>query len=301
MPAIATFPAIVDADSDHKTEARESEQHEGGKAHLLEAMRRERFLAQRHGFQYGIPKQAFTARLPRCAHPRRWPPPRVGEPPASLARPGPRFRAYGVSSDRSPSTRKLTLPAPRSATPTPMAGRLTSVAAEPHGLIVAGAASGGLWVSTNNGRSFVSVFDSQPTQSIGAVALDTTTTPSTIYVGTGEGNNSIDSLYGAGMFKSTDLGQTWTSLGPPEPSIAAAFTSIAIDTTTTPGTRGFLPEPPAASAGAGPTRESSRPTQQGGTVVFRRWRQDLDSLSRIGFRQLRSDRDGSRLHAPPMT
>ena len=55
----------------------------------------------------------------------------------------------------------------------------------------------------------------QPTQAIGAVALDTTTTPSTIYVGTGEGNGSIDSLYGAGIFKSANLGQTWTSLDNP--------------------------------------------------------------------------------------
>ena len=66
-------------------------------------------------------------------------------------------------------------------------------------------------MSTDNGLSFVSAFDSQPTQAIGAVALDTTTTPSTIYVGTGEGNNSIDSLYGAGIYKSTDLGQTLDS------------------------------------------------------------------------------------------
>ena len=102
----------------------------------------------------------------------------------------------------------------------PMTGRLTSVAADATGLIVAGAASGGLWVSTNNGGSFASVFDSQPTQAIGAIALDTTTNPSTIYVGTGEGNNSIDSLYGSGIFRSTDLGQHWTPLGPPERSTA---------------------------------------------------------------------------------
>ena len=38
---------------------RESEQAEGGQAHREEAMQRERFLAARHGFQYGIPKQAY--------------------------------------------------------------------------------------------------------------------------------------------------------------------------------------------------------------------------------------------------
>ncbi len=116
-----------------------------------------------------------------------------------------------------------------------MTGRITSVAADATGLIVAGAASGGLWVSTNAGASFTSVFDGQPTQAIGAIALDTTTSPSTIYVGTGEGNNSLDSLYGAGFFKSTDLGADWTPLAN---GIFGntSFTSLAIDTTTTPGT-----------------------------------------------------------------
>ena len=118
---------------------------------------------------------------------------------------------------------------------TAMTGRITSIAADATGLIVAGAASGGLWVSTDDGNSFASAFDQQPTQAIGAVALDSTTVPSTIYVGTGEGNNSIDSMYGAGMFKSADLGQTWTALGTPGQFDRAAFSSLAIDTKTTPG------------------------------------------------------------------
>ena len=105
---------------------------------------------------------------------------------------------------------------------------------------MAGAASGGLWVSTNSGASFTSVFDSQPTQAIGAIALDTTTSPSTIYVGTGEGNGSIDSLYGSGLFKSTNLGQTWTPVGPTGTFDHASFTSLAIDTSTTPGTPAHL-------------------------------------------------------------
>ncbi len=120
--------------------------------------------------------------------------------------------------------------------PVTMTGRITSVAADNTGLIVAGAASGGLWLSTNNGSNFTSVFDSQPTQAIGAIALDTTTTPSTIYVGTGEGNGSIDSLYGNGLYKSSDLGQTWISLGPAGTFDHGAFTALALDVTTTPGT-----------------------------------------------------------------
>jgi hypothetical protein len=115
-----------------------------------------------------------------------------------------------------------------------MTGRVTSVAADAKGVIVAGTASGGLWVSTNNGQSFNSEFDSEPTEAIGAVALDTTTTPSTIYAGTGEGNGSIDSLYGEGIYKSTNLGSSWTPLASGTFD-QTAFTSLAIDTVTTPG------------------------------------------------------------------
>jgi Abnormal spindle-like microcephaly-assoc'd, ASPM-SPD-2-Hydin len=107
-------------------------------------------------------------------------------------------------------------------------GRITSVAADSTGMIVVGAASGGVWVSTDDGASFAAVFDNEPTQAIGAVALDRSTSPSTIYVGTGEGNNSIDSLYGHGIFKSTDRGKTWTALGPAGIFDHVAFTSLAL-------------------------------------------------------------------------
>ena len=115
-------------------------------------------------------------------------------------------------------------------------GRITSVAADSHGVIVAGTASGGVWLSTNNGTNFSPIFDNEPTMAIGAVALDTTTSPSTIYVATGEGNGSLDSMYGQGIFKSSNLGSSWTSLGPAGQFDHASFTSLALDTTTTPGT-----------------------------------------------------------------
>ena len=114
-------------------------------------------------------------------------------------------------------------------------GRITSVAADSTGLIVVGAASGGVWLSQNSGTTFSPVFDTGPTQAIGAVALDTTTTPSTIYIGTGEGNGSFDSLWGQGMFKSTDLGVTWTAVGPAGTFDHNSFTSIAIVPTKTVG------------------------------------------------------------------
>ena len=123
-------------------------------------------------------------------------------------------------------------------------GRITSIAIDPKGgLVVAGAASGGVWLSTNDGASFVPVFDAQPTLAVGAIALDPTSSPTTIYVATGEGNSSIDSLYGQGIFMSVDLGQHWTQL--PQPAAPGfdhySFTSLAIDASVHPGATQVAP------------------------------------------------------------
>ncbi len=196
---------------------------------------RERYFASRLGLQYGVPKHAIPRRNGQNARHG------AGGVEPGRHRPAPLSGLVDVQKLVT-STWNLLGPQPMSeesnftgtviGNSTAMTGRITSVAADATGLIVAGAASGGLWVSTNNGQSFTSVFDGQPTEAIGAVALDTTTTPSTIYVGTGEGNGSIDSLYGAGIFKSTNLGQSWTSLDPTGIFDRGAFTSLALDTTT---------------------------------------------------------------------
>lgn len=199
------------------------------------AMQRELFRASREGLQYGLPDQAIPKAVAKM---------RAMENAlaAGSARAGVASKGISVPAVTQawnfigpiPISEKANFTGSVIGSNVLMTGRMTAVAADARGVIVAGAASGGLWVSTNNGGSFVSVFDSQPTEAIGAVALDTTTNPSTIYVGTGEGNNSIDSLYGAGVFKSSDLGQHWTALSAGTFD-HASFTSMAIDTTTTPG------------------------------------------------------------------
>jgi hypothetical protein len=72
--------------------------------------------------------------------------------------------------------------------------------------------NGGVWKSTDYGNVWKPIFDGQPTQSIGALAI-APSDPNIIYVGSGEGLQRPDLSVGDGMYKSTDAGQTWTHLG----------------------------------------------------------------------------------------
>jgi photosystem II stability/assembly factor-like uncharacterized protein len=76
-----------------------------------------------------------------------------------------------------------------------------------------GAASGGVWKSTDGGEKFKPVFDKQPVQSIGSLAVDPSN-HDVVWVGTGEAwviRNGITP--GDGVYKSTDAGRTWTHMG----------------------------------------------------------------------------------------
>jgi hypothetical protein len=75
-----------------------------------------------------------------------------------------------------------------------------------------GGVAGGVWKTTNAGRTWAPVFDSQPIASIGALAL-APSDPSVIYVGSGEGDLRSDITYGDGVYKSTDGGKTWSNIG----------------------------------------------------------------------------------------
>jgi len=75
-----------------------------------------------------------------------------------------------------------------------------------------GAVDGGVWESTNAGRTWNPIFDSQDVASIGAIAVAPSDVK-TIYVGSGEADMRSDIAYGNGMYKSTDAGKTWTHIG----------------------------------------------------------------------------------------
>jgi len=76
-----------------------------------------------------------------------------------------------------------------------------------------GAASGGVWKSTDGGGQWHPVFDSQPVQAIGALALSNTN-HNIVWAGTGEAWAIRDSdMMGDGVYKSTNAGQTWQHMG----------------------------------------------------------------------------------------
>ena len=96
-----------------------------------------------------------------------------------------------------------------------MSGRIAALAARNEGgktTVFVGAASGGVWKSSDGGTTFKPVFDKETAQSIGAVTIDPSN-PKTVWVGTGESwmRNSVS--VGDGIYKSTDGGETWKNMG----------------------------------------------------------------------------------------
>ncbi|CAN5258453.1 hypothetical protein BH09BAC4_BH09BAC4_36810 [soil metagenome] len=75
-----------------------------------------------------------------------------------------------------------------------------------------GVNNGGVWKTTDYGRTWSPIFDDQPTGSIGDVAV-APSNPNVVYVASGEGLHRPDLSVGNGMYKSTDAGKTWTHLG----------------------------------------------------------------------------------------
>lgn len=75
-----------------------------------------------------------------------------------------------------------------------------------------GSVDGGVWKSVDAGQNWEPLFDKEPVQSIGALAI-APSDPNTIYVGTGEPCLRGDISYGDGVYKSTDGGKTWAHLG----------------------------------------------------------------------------------------
>ena len=107
-----------------------------------------------------------------------------------------------------------------------VSGRVTSLAVDPcdatGNTVYAGGADGGVWVSFNalsgNPVTWKPLTDNEPSLSIGALAFAPNPCQvfngheqsNLILAGTGESNYALDNLYGAGVLRSSDGGQTWT-------------------------------------------------------------------------------------------
>ena len=72
--------------------------------------------------------------------------------------------------------------------------------------------NGGVWKTTDAGRTWVPIFDDQDTGSIGSIVV-APSDANVVYVGSGEGLHRPDLSTGNGVYKSTDAGATWTHLG----------------------------------------------------------------------------------------
>ena len=96
----------------------------------------------------------------------------------------------------------------------PRGGRTRAVAGIPTqpNVFYVGAVNGGVWKTNDAGRTWRPIFDDQPTQSIGALAV-APSDPNVIYVGSGEGLHRPDLSVGDGIYRSGDGGKTWVHLG----------------------------------------------------------------------------------------
>lgn len=95
-------------------------------------------------------------------------------------------------------------------------GRTRAIAVDPadnsHCTWIAGAASGGLWKTTDCGESWTNISEGLPNLSTNSIA-QAASNPDIIYVGTGEvfaGNSTF--VRGDGIYKSTDRGGSWQLL-----------------------------------------------------------------------------------------
>ncbi len=138
-------------------------------------------------------------------------------------------------------------------------GRLRAIIIHPtnHDTMWVGSASGGVWKTTNGGASWFPLDDFMASLSVGCMAIDPIN-PNILYAGTGEGffdagegTSNTAAIRGAGIFKTTDGGTTWTQLPstadenwhfvnrlvihPTNPSIIVAATASGIYRTTNGG------------------------------------------------------------------
>src|SRR6266478_2600355 len=106
-------------------------------------------------------------------------------------------------------------------------GRVSSVAVDPQDPkhLLVGGAGGGIWESSDTGTTWQPRTDFMPSLAIGAITFDPTA-PKRVYAGSGEGNFYAN--LGAGVYRSTDAGTTWTVLAS-APFVGVGFYDLVVD------------------------------------------------------------------------
>ncbi len=131
---------------------------------------------------------------------------------AAAAAPSPEASAQAPSAEAvADAARALSF---RTIGPAIMGGRVSDLAVvenDPR-IFYVGTATGGVWKTENAGATFSHVFKDEATASVGDVTV-APSNPNVVWVGTGEPQNRQSSPWGAGVYRSTDAGRTWTHLG----------------------------------------------------------------------------------------
>ncbi len=96
----------------------------------------------------------------------------------------------------------------------PVGNRVIAVAGVPRepNVYYVGAASGGIFKTTDNGAHWTAIFDDQPVSSIGSLAISPSD-PNVVWAGTGESFIRSNISIGNGIYRSTDAGKSWMHLG----------------------------------------------------------------------------------------
>ena len=99
----------------------------------------------------------------------------------------------------------------------PVSGRVTAIAIDPAdttgNTVYVGTAQGGLYRTLDGGANWTPLMDEEPSLAIGAITIDPLN-HNIVFVGTGEGNNSGDSFFGAGLFIILNATTTANVTGP---------------------------------------------------------------------------------------
>ena len=147
------------------------------------------------------------------------------------ARPGATTASPVASPEITPTSSGTTVPVPqstppkltdilfknfkaRSIGPAAMGGRVSDIAIDPRNpaIFFVGLSTGGLFKTGDNGVTFDAVFDKQPVQSIGAIAIAPSDSD-IVWVGTGEPTDRNSAEWGNGIYRSSDGGSTWQHVG----------------------------------------------------------------------------------------